>query len=143
MEKKIEIQDGKVVVYNDNGVYSNGETTTSIKGEYNIAADDVLQLITLLDNNTHVVKRVFKIYKWGFVEGETENVYLYTKDEDLHNDVKTIIDEYNKETDKCRKELDKYSDQVSELKELIKQHNESLGFFGKLFGKKIDISNLK
>lgn len=145
MEKKIKIENNKVVVYNDNAIRKeNGEVITNIKGDYSISADDVLALIALINDNTHVLKtskwvnRIHETFYGNFVDMYDSYITFYSKDANMTEEFNKIIDSYNNEIKSYINIMNKLKKTQDKLIDLIKKHNANTGFFGK----KIDISNI-
>ena len=145
MEKKIKIENNKVVVYNDNAIRKeNGEVITNIKGDYSISADDVLALIALTNDNTHVLKtskwvnRIHEAFYGNFVDIYDSYITFYSKDANMTEEFNKIIDSYTNEIKSYINIMNKLKKTQDKLIDLIKKHNANTGFFGK----KIDISNI-
>jgi molecular chaperone GrpE (heat shock protein) len=127
-------ENNKLVVEDNNAVTTIEGTTSKISGVYEISADDVANLLVLINNNTALKP----ITEYSILERRyAPHTQILTCDEALDKALSIVSEEYNELEKECKEWKDRYmtmKGNFDNLLEKVKKHNKN-----RLFNKiKID-----
>ena len=138
IKKRVRLdENNKLVVVDNNAVTTIEGTTSKISGVYEISADDVANLLVLINNNTALKP----ITKYSILERRyVPHTQILTCDEALDKSLSIVSKEYNELEKECKEWKDRYMTMkrnFDDLIEKVKEYNKN-----RLFNK-IKINELK
>lgn len=120
--KRVRInEDGILTIVNDNAIWTNGDVTTEIKGEYVISEHDLRRLMVLMTNEDMIVRDV---HSWWYVDDyvpKLVNNTLITTNKEVAEEIKAMHEAYDKRVKSERAIAYDYE----KLKKKVEKFNES------------------
>ena len=114
-------EDGILTIINDNAIWTNGDVTTEIKGDYNISADDLRRLMVMMTGQDMIIHNIDT--RWYVCDWEPATVSdtIITTNKALAEEIETIHKAYDNRVKSERKATCGYE----EILKKVKKFNES------------------